>query len=97
MTSLSYLFRLGHSTVSKIISETTESIWNVLQPILLVPPSEEEWYKIAEGFANTWQFPNCIGAIDGKHIQIQVLNLGSYNNVLFVLYLLLLGPTKCWK
>lgn len=28
----------------------------------------EEWIKIAEGFNSRWQFPHCIGAIDGKHI-----------------------------
>lgn len=29
--------------------------------------------KIADGFNTRWQFPNCIGAIDGKHIVMQAV------------------------
>jgi hypothetical protein len=35
-----------------------------------VPSSESEWLEVAQVFAEKWQLPNCIGAIDGKHIQI---------------------------
>lgn len=34
------------------------------------PSSEEEWKEIAYQFQVKWDFPNCIGAIDGKHINI---------------------------
>ncbi|KAJ8932023.1 hypothetical protein NQ314_015017 [Rhamnusium bicolor] len=71
MRSLLYLFRVGFSTVSTIIAETTKIIWEVLQSIVLQPPTEEEWLNIAVGYKNRWQFPNCIGAIDGKHVQIE--------------------------
>nr|CAH7714776.1 unnamed protein product [Callosobruchus chinensis] len=71
MMSLSYLFRVGKSTVSNIISETLDEIWNVLQPLVLVARNREEWKKAAEGFEAQWNFPNCIGAIDGKHVWIQ--------------------------
>ncbi|KAJ8930397.1 hypothetical protein NQ314_016792 [Rhamnusium bicolor] len=49
MRSLSYLFRVGFSTVSTIIAETIKIIWEVLQPIVLQPPTEEEWLNIASG------------------------------------------------
>jgi len=29
-------------------------------------PTEEDWCAIAEQFEQRWQFPNCVGAIDGK-------------------------------
>lgn len=32
------------------------------------PCSPEEWLNIANNFENIWNFPNCIGAIDGRHI-----------------------------
>ena len=34
-------------------------------------PKEEEWRAIAEEFEKEWDFPNCIGAIDGKHVTIR--------------------------
>jgi len=33
-------------------------------------PKQEDWLKIADTFLNVTNFPNCIGAIDGKHIHI---------------------------
>jgi len=35
------------------------------------PPSQKEWLVIMEDFRDMWNFPNCLGAIDGKHVQIQ--------------------------
>nr|CAI5841789.1 unnamed protein product [Callosobruchus analis] len=34
-------------------------------------PTIEEWKNIALDFYNKWNFPNCIGCIDGKHIRIK--------------------------
>ena len=36
-------------------------------------PTEEQWKQIADRFWSKWQFPNCLGAIDGKHVIIQAL------------------------
>lgn len=33
-------------------------------------PNAETWRKNAENFYEKWNFPSCIGAIDGKHFQI---------------------------
>jgi hypothetical protein len=38
--------------------------------MLQVPSTEEEWIEVASSFGDKWQLPNCIGAIDGKHIEI---------------------------
>jgi len=36
-----------------------------------VPSTEQEWKHVADGFNQLWQFRNCLGAIDGKHIIIK--------------------------
>ena len=72
MQTVSFSYRVGHSTVCKIISETCAAIWTALQPIYLKAPSlDVQWKKISEDFYNMWNFPNCVGAIDGKHVNIQ--------------------------
>lgn len=64
-------FRCGESTVRKIIHETCPTLVKVLQPIYLHMPTEEEWKSICTGFLENWNFPNCAGTFDGKHVEIQ--------------------------
>jgi len=61
---------MGASTVGKIISETVIVLWNELQSEHMPVPTRDNLKKIAEDFYNIWNFPNCIGAIDGKHIRV---------------------------
>ena len=43
------------------------------------PSTTAEWKHIAKEFHNKWNFPNCIGALDGKHVLIQPpKECGSY-------------------
>jgi len=30
-----------------------------------------DWKNIAKEFNEKWDFPNCLGAVDGKHVVIQ--------------------------
>ncbi|XP_064469627.1 uncharacterized protein LOC135384349 [Ornithodoros turicata] len=47
-------------------------MWNCLQgQYLAFPSTTEEWRQIASEMETGWQFPNCIGSIDGKHIVIE--------------------------
>lgn len=65
-------YRLGRSTVSKIVYQTCDAIWEALHSEYLKPPSgPADWVKVAQGFQDTWHFPNCIGSIDGKHVVMQ--------------------------
>lgn len=65
-------FRIGSSTVSTIISDTCEAIWNVIKGKVMPKPDKEKFLEIAQGFEQRWNFPHCIGSIDGKHVTIQV-------------------------
>ena len=71
--SSSWSFRLGRTTVSKIVRETCEAIWKVLSPIYPRSPStEQEWKQISDDFEEMWNLPHCLGAIDGKQLQLNV-------------------------
>ena len=43
----------------------------MLQPQVLPIVNDVQWRQTALRFSNRWNFPNCVGAIDGKHCQIQ--------------------------
>lgn len=64
-----------------------------------LPKNSEEWLIVANGFKNAWQFPHCLGALDGKHIKLQApINSGSeyfnYKNS-FSIILLGLADSDC--
>ena len=64
-----YCCYTGVSTMSGIIHEVCEALYKVLQPIYLKPPTTpQEWSAVADSFYDKWNYPNCVGAIDGKHI-----------------------------
>lgn len=47
--------------------------------MLQFPRTELEWKSISKQFEERWNFPHCLGAIDGKHIDITPpANSGSY-------------------
>ncbi|KAK3914895.1 Putative nuclease [Frankliniella fusca] len=71
-------FRVGRSTVYDIIGETCKAIWDLLQPIFLPQPTQEDMKRMADEFFQRWQFPHCFGAVDGRHMRIKAPpNTGS--------------------
>ena len=72
-TTISTSYRISQSTTGRIIAETTEVIWDILteNSYLDVPETENDWMKIAREFEVRWNFPHCLGAIDGKYIVMQ--------------------------
>ena len=68
---LAFQFRMHQSTISGIIPEVCQAIYQCLKcEYLRVPNTKEEWKEIADETEKRWQFPNCFGAADGKHIPI---------------------------
>jgi hypothetical protein len=35
------------------------------------PSSEDEWRQVASDYYTRWNFPNCLGSLDGKHVIIR--------------------------
>ena len=72
MASLSYLFRISDQAISNIILECTAAIWYTLKNEVFETISEEFWRRKSAEFESMWQFPMCVGAMDGKHCFVQV-------------------------
>lgn len=69
---------MGYATVWMIVHEVCAAIWKYLRPIVMPKPTTESWVKIEDDFRRLWNYPNCIGAIDGKHVNIRApWNSGS--------------------
>ena len=66
-------YRMRKTTVSRILKENSDALWNQLlaKGFLRAPKTEEEWTEIADQFESKWNFENCLGAIDGKHVVMQ--------------------------
>lgn len=78
MRSISYYFLRGETTVRNIIETTAKTLWEVLQPLYMPIPNQIMWKTIADRYNELWNFPNCVGSIDGKHIRIKApVNSGS--------------------
>ncbi|XP_011883938.1 PREDICTED: uncharacterized protein LOC105571073, partial [Vollenhovia emeryi] len=70
LQSIALSYRTGRSTTSRIIKETCEAIWNVLHVEELFTPTQDGWREIAHEFEEKWNFPHCVGALDGKHVAV---------------------------
>ncbi|XP_062541375.1 uncharacterized protein LOC134209404 [Armigeres subalbatus] len=69
--SLEFLYRVPKCSISCFLLETLDAIYEVLQEYIKAPKSTEEWRSVMNDFAIKWNFPGCIGALDGKHILIR--------------------------
>lgn len=75
---LAHRFKVGVSTIHEIVCEVTRVIWNVHVKEHMPVPSVQQFKDIGDNFDRLWDFPNCIGALDGKHVRIKApANAGS--------------------
>ena len=96
--SLHFQFRISRAAISYIIKEVCSTMHKVLAPnFLSLPQSESDWRSVATDFEEKWNFPNCIGAIDGKHVIMKCpSNAGSrffnYKKTYSIVLLAVCGP-----
>ena len=96
--SLSFQFRISKRAISYIVQEVCSAISkNLMSTYLDVPKTEKQWIDIADEFNQRWNFPNAIGAIDGKHISIQKPTGGgshyfNYKNTHSIVLMAITGP-----
>ena len=63
-------FRVGFTTVSEAVRDVCEAVWKKLHSTYMPASTREIWEE--------WDFPNCVGSIDGKHVTLTCLqNSGS--------------------
>lgn len=68
--SLQFAFRISSSYISKIVKDTLQVLNEKLTPIFLPPIKSDELKAKVEEFGQKWNSPNCVGAVDGKHVRV---------------------------
>lgn len=63
------------------MSETCQALWNNLKTKVFPENTENIWIERKNEFKEMWNFPNCIGAIDGKHVILQIYKI-PYKTIL---------------
>lgn len=101
MVSLHYEYLLGLETIREIIKHVCENLWTCLLPLYMPEMDEDAWLKTASEFHRKTQFPNCIGAIDGKHIRIRQPNSSgslfyNYKNFFSIVLLGIVDANYCF-
>ncbi|XP_060845266.1 uncharacterized protein LOC132924841 [Rhopalosiphum padi] len=64
-------FRISKTAVSSIVIEVCKAIWKILKEKHMPTPTVADFENIAQEFYENWNFPNCFGSLDGKHIRIK--------------------------
>lgn len=71
-SSLQYSFRVSKASICRFIPIVCDAIIDTYKPeVMKCPKSPEEWKNVAQQFASKWNYFNCVGALDGKHVAIK--------------------------
>lgn len=71
------VYRVSRYKSTLIVQQVSDAIFMELKSEMMVL-TQDNWIKTANEFNFKWQMPNCLGAIDGKHIPItKPKNAGS--------------------
>ena len=66
-----YSWWVPENTLSVVVREVCKVMCEeYVDEVMTAPSTTEEWTQLADGFLEKWNFPNCVAAIDGKHVAI---------------------------
>jgi hypothetical protein len=68
-----YEYLLGATTVAEAVRGTCYAIWECLKPVYM-SIRDSDWIRTADEFYVRADFPNCIGAAEGKHVRMRKPN-----------------------
>ncbi|KAL1276895.1 hypothetical protein QQF64_023568 [Cirrhinus molitorella] len=72
--TIAFSYQVGPQHCSWYCAKVSKAIWDCLVEEYMPGPTTEDWRDIAAEFYHRWNFPNCVGSIDGKHVVIQAPN-----------------------
>ena len=65
--TLMYQYQVSEVSISGFVPEVCQVIIeSSMERYMSLPDSKEKWLSVAKGLEKKWQFPNCVGAIDGS-------------------------------
>ena len=74
--SFSFGYRIGKATINRILSETSEAIFQTLKyQIFKTSNYQKEWLSVSKDFEDKWNFPHCLDSLDGKHIRKECIKM----------------------
>ncbi len=78
------------------------AIEKVMMENFLPRPTPATWKEVAQRFWEKWNFPNCLGALDGKHVVIEALPLSgsqyfNYKKTFSIVLLALVDAEYCFR
>lgn len=91
-------FRIGLSTMYKIVPEVAKVICDSLKKKISFP-NRDEWKAIADRMYKVHSMPNCMGALDGKHFRLKnpPKSASAFHNYKHFKSILLLGICDAYR
>lgn len=88
---MSSIYRMSKASFSKILNQVCNAIIMELKNEFM-PFTNDNWLTVANDFNYRWNLPNCLGAIDGKHVPIVC---PPHSGSLFYNYRVIFLSTSC--
>ena len=65
--------RISNRAISNLVLEVRKATYSEMSDSIVA-----EWQFLERCFREKWNFPYCVGAVEGKHVVIQPCRSGSY-------------------